>query len=190
MRYLHDAATWVAALSVATGIACIIAFLYGTNPQSDALTTAEAAAAIGGISLLVSILVVNFPTQRRAGPGDSLDERQAGYGEVSWYKRRELLVERLNIDEPRLCSQYIIPCTCWSFCAESNVIGSAGNGESPAVQKNSLPASPLSAAHCLRVVHRDGMDSCQFRFASPLARPVPNDGAMPCSSASRRRAIM
>lgn len=171
MRFLNNAATWIAALSVAAGSACILAFLYGDHLRSYALTAAQAAAVIGGVSLLVSVLAVNFPMLHRAGLAME-SQGPFGYGTTCWYRRREVLMERLNIDEPRLCSQYIIPCTCWSFCANSDGIGSVGAGEAPAAQKSVPPSSPLAAVNGLRVVHRREMDDCQYRFASPLARPA------------------
>ena len=85
------------------------------------------------------------------------------------HKRREVLDQRLNIDEPRLCSQYMIPCTSWSFCAGSEGKSSVGEGTSPAAQKLIRVRNILSEAKGLPVVHRNGMDSCPFRFASPYA---------------------
>jgi len=125
MRYLHSTATWTAALSAATGTGCIVALLFGANPRSYLLIAAEAAAMIGVVSVLVSVFVHYLLARRQppiklslwGAPGN----QPAGDGVACIRKRREVLDERLNIDEPRLCSQYMIPCTAWSFCAASEV---------------------------------------------------------------------
>ena len=186
MRYLHSTATWTAALSAATGTGCIVALLFGANPRSYLLIAAEAAAMIGVVSVLVSVFVHYLLARRQppiklslwGAPGN----QPAGDGVACIRKRREVLDERLNIDEPRLCSQYMIPCTAWSFCAGSEVKSSGWEGTSPAAQKLIRVCNLLSEPKGLPVVHRNGMDRCPFRFASPLARAVPADGVAPNSS--------
>jgi hypothetical protein len=180
MRYPHCTATWTAALSAAIGTGCIVTFLYGENPRSLVRIAAEAAAAIGVVSLLVGLLVVYFLTWMNlafrsspAGQGD---------GAACLHRRREVLNERLNIDEPRLCSQYMIPCTCWSLCGGSGDEDCVSGAMSPGARELLRIRSPRSDANELRVVHRNGMDSCPFRFGSPHARSVSPDGVAPSSS--------
>jgi hypothetical protein len=187
MHYLNSTATWTAALFAATGgIGYIVAFLSGTNPRSYVLIAAEAAATIGVVALLVSVIVVFFLTRRESGVNQTLrgspGDQPAGDRVACLRKRREVLDERLNIDEPRLCSQYMIPCTSWSFCAGSDGEGSGREGTSPAAQKLVHVHNLLSETKDLPVVHRNGMDSCPFRFTSPLARSVSLDGVASNSS--------
>ena len=186
MRYLRRTATWTSVLFAMTVTGCILTFLSEANPRSDVLVAVEAAATIGVISLLVSALVVFFLTLRRPGinqvipgsPGDQLAEDDA----ASLRKRREVLDGRLNIDEPRHCSQFMIPCTCWSFCAGSEGKNPVWEGTSPAVQKSIRVRKLLSEATDMQVVYRNGADSCPFRFASPLARSVSANGVASNSS--------
>lgn len=188
MRYLHSTATWTATLSAATGTGCIVALLSGVNPRSYFLIAAEAAATIGLVSLLVSVFVLYLLTRRqpriKLSLWGALGNQPTGVGVACIRKRREVLDERLNIDEPRLCSQYMIPCTAWSFCAGSEVKSFVWEGTSPAAQKRNRVCSLLSEAKGLPVVHRNGKDRCPFRFASPLARSVPTNRVAPQSSDS------
>lgn len=82
--------------------------------------------------------------------------------------RRELLNERFQIDEPRICSKREMPCTCWSFCggdpdlnADPNVVKSPVKiaslkhismlGEKAEFEVDSLP-----------VVNRSHVTDCPF----------------------------
>ena len=195
MRFLHRTATWTAILCAVTVTGFIVAFLFGVSPQSYVLIAVEAAATIGVVSLLVSALVVHYPTWRRSvanlalrgSPGDRVDET------ACLRRRREVLEERLQIDEPRLCSQYMIPCTCWSFCPGPEDKLSGWEGTSPAAQRLVRKWNVLSQAKDLEVVYRNGMDSCLFRFESPLRRSTSPDGATSSSTetgtAPRKRDI-
>lgn len=87
---------------------------------------------------------------------------------ASMRKRREVLDARLAIDEPHLCSQYLIVCTCWCFC-ESKARHSARDFAS--FKSEAMP-----------VVYRSGMDSCPFRFAGHASPPVPVDGTAPAGA--------
>jgi hypothetical protein len=179
MRYPHGNATWMVALSAATVTVCIVAFLAGENSRSLVLIAAEAAATIGVVSLLVSVLVDNFLERlnlalRRSPAGQGADA-------ACLRRRRDVLDERLDVDEPRLCSQYMISCTCWSFCGGSGNEICASGAMSPEARKPFRIRSPRSEANDLRVVHRNGMDSCPFRFGSPFARSVSLDGVPPNS---------
>ena len=184
MRELHRTATWTAALSAATGTGCIVAFFSGANPRTYVLIAAEAAATIGVLSLLLSVLVVYLLTRARSGTNPAVRSSPAcqADGAACSHKRREVLDERLKIDEPRQCSQHIIPCTCWSLCAGSEGERSVGEGTSPAARKPIGVRNVLFEAKELPAVHRNGMDNCPFRFASPLARSVSPDGVAPNSS--------
>jgi hypothetical protein len=180
MHYLYSTATWTAALSAATGTGCIVALLSGANPRSYFLIAAEAAATIGLVSLLVSVFFLYLLTRRqpqiKLSLWGALGNQSAGDGVACIRKRREVLDERLNIDEPRLCSQYMISCTAWSFCAESEIKSFVWEGTSPAARERNRVCNLVSEAKGLPVVHRIGKDRCPFRFASPLARLVRVDG--------------
>jgi hypothetical protein len=183
MRKSHNIATWTALLSIVTATGCIVAFPPGANPQSHVLIGAEAAATIGVVSLLLSVLVACFPALRRSGINLALwgsrGDQQAGDGVACLRKRREVLNQRLNIDEPRLCSQYMIPCTSWSFCGGSKDKSSAGEGTSPAAPELVHVRNLPSEAKGLPVVHRNGMDNCPFRFASLCAGSASADCVAP-----------
>ena len=138
---------------------------------------AEAAFGIGLASLLAGVLVVYLVIRRQSkinpalmhSPGD----RPYGDGIASLQKRREVLAERLDIDKPHVCSQYMIPCTSWSFCASSADKNPDGKGAPPTVQRLVPMRDLLSKVNGLPVVHRSGMDDCQFRFTAPFARLEP-----------------
>lgn len=108
LRYLHRIAIWAAAFSVATAIANIVAYVFAANPRSPLLTAAEVAAAIAVASVLVSAIVdyllarrlpwIDLPPWAAAGKPPARDCSGC------LQKRREVLNERLNIDDPRLCS--------------------------------------------------------------------------------------
>ena len=177
MRHPHSTAIWMTALSAATVTACIVAYVSGENSRSLVLIAAQAAATIGAVSLLVSVLVASFLTRLNlafrsspAGQGD---------GAACLDRRREVLDERLNIDEPRLCSQYMIPCTCWSLCGGSGDENCDSGAMSPGVRRLIRIRSQRSDANDLRVVHRKGRDSCSFRFGSSFARSVSPVGVAP-----------
>jgi hypothetical protein len=54
-----------------------------------------------------------------------------------------------------------------------------GGASSPAARKPACMQNPRPQTNDLRVVHRNGVDSCPFRFESPLSRTVTLDGATP-----------
>lgn len=163
MPYLERAATWTAALSATTGAGCMAGLLSGVMLRPHVLIAAEAAAAAGLLSLLAAALADYFRARRRPGidaaAGSPAVERAA-----SGHRRRDVLIERLNIDEPRICSQYAIPCTCWSMCG--GCAEQAGNA-------HTIAADAGSADTGLRVIHRSGMDNCPFRFVAPASGSAP-----------------
>ncbi len=200
MRTRHSIALGTAALSAAAATGSVVAVLSGASSRSHVLIATEAVATIGVVSLLVGMLAAHLLTRRqsrlkpalRGAPGNPPADDCA----ACLHKRREVLDERLNIDEPRLCSQYMIRCTCWSFCAGSEDQRSEGQrsiagaerclaeSTSPAAQELIRMRNRLVQANVLPLVHRNGMDNCPFRFTSPYARSAPADGLAPDSSAS------
>ena len=180
MRYLLSIAIWTAALCAATAAERIIAFLSGANPQSQSLIAAEAAATIGVVSLLLSVLVLYALARRqprlKLAPWGADGDLPAGDWVARLHKRREVLDERLNIDAARLCSEHMVACTCWSFCAGSKGKGAVGEDTSPAAEKIIRVRDLLPQTQALPLVHRNGMDSCPFRFASPYAHRAPAAG--------------
>jgi len=178
--------TWTAGLSAAIAAGCVLALLRGVSPRSTLLLTAEAAAAIGVVSLLLSLLLAWF-LRRRKGieptpPRPDRSLRQPVDLAASMRRRRQVLEQRLAIDAPHLCSQYQIACTCWSFCAGA-VRPGAGEGALPAHAVD--PMQDRSAqARGMDVVQRSGMDSCPIRFAAEFADPAQADQAKPDKSAT------
>jgi hypothetical protein len=174
MRYLHSVAIWTAALFAALATGRIVALLSGADARAHVLISAEAAATTGAATLLLSVLVVYLLTLRqprlKLTPWGATRKLPAGDCAASFHKRREVLEQRLNVDEPRLCSQYMIACTAWSFCAGSELKGSAREGTPAQAQKLIRMFELPPQAQGLPLVHRSGMDSCPFRFASPCAR--------------------
>jgi hypothetical protein len=174
MRYLHSVAIWTAALFAALATGRIVALLSGADARAQVLISAEAAATTGAASLLLSVLVVYLLTRRqprlKLAPWGATRKLPAGDCDAGFHKRREVLEQRLNVDEPRLCSQYMIACTAWSFCAGSEGKDSAGEGTPAQAQKLIRVFELPPQAQGLPLVHRNGMDNCPFRFASPCAR--------------------
>ena len=175
MRKLRRIDAWTAALCAVTAAGSIVAFLCGANPRSYMLIAAEAVATMGVFSLLSSVLAAEFLARRRTA-GDlavwaSSDQPRSADCAACLSKRREVLDQRLNVDAPHLCSQYGVACTCWSFCASVEDAGkrSAAEGAaSPALAPER--ARTLSReAQGLPLVHRSGMDNCQFRFVPIVA---------------------
>ena len=181
MRRLHRIEMGTAAISAAAAAGCIVAFVSGVNPRSYVLIAAGAAATIGVVSLLLNALVAFSTLRRRAGMEPAVwrthGDRGVGDGADSLRKRCEVLNQRLHVDEPHLCSQYMIACTCWSFCAGAVDDVSVAKRTSPDAQKLACERSLLAEEIGLAMVHRDGMDSCPFRFSSTQAGSAPADGA-------------
>jgi hypothetical protein len=175
MRYLLGIAIWTAALSAATATARIVAFLSGADPLAPILSVAEVAAIVGVALLLLGAFAVYLLTQRqlKLAPWGVRGDLPAGDWAACLHRRREVLDQRLRIDEPHLCSQYLIACTCWSFCAGSKGKGALGEDTSPAPGRIIRVCDLLPQTQALPLVQRNGMDSCPFRFASPFARRVP-----------------
>lgn len=180
LSHLHSIAIWTAAFSAATGAGCIVAFVSGPLARAYLLIAAEVAAAIGVASLLVSVLASCFLTWRRAAidlaqsgaavTGGSPGAQAAIDAVACLPKRREVLYERLQIDEPKLCSQFLVRCTCWSFCVRSEDRRAVAEGTSLVAEELIRARNLLLKVTGLPLVHRYGMDNCPYRFASPWRR--------------------
>lgn len=195
MRTLRQIETWTAALCAVTAAGSIVAFLCGANPRSYMLIAAEAVATMGVFSLLSSVLAAEFLVRRRTAGGlavwASSDQPRSVDCAACLSKRREVLDQRLNVDAPHLCSQYGVACTCWSFCASvdrtsENVF--ADGAPSPA-QTPERVRTLSRETQGLPLVHRSGMDNCQFRFVPIVAAPAADERAAPISptAATARR---
>ena len=174
MRYLFSIAIWTASLSAATATARIVAFLSGVDPLAQILRVAEGAA-LAGLALLLAAFAVRLLTRRRLKPAPwgTPGHLPAADWVSCFHQRREVLDQRLKIDEPHLCSQHLIACTCWSFCAGSNANAAAAGDTAPASECIIRVRKLLPQTRALPLVHRIGMDSCPFRFASPFSRRAP-----------------
>lgn len=188
LRRLQATAIWTAGLCALAGTVLIAAFLSSGKPQPHILTAAALAAATGLVSLLIGVAMVHvFATRRfESGtwlmqacfPGDEQAEREA----ARLRERLRILEKRLDIDEARLCSQYAIPCTCWSLCAGSPDWDSISAAASPARHELRNLLGPDTGQNGLPIVRRAGRDDCPFRFASPATRPARSDCGLPPGS--------
>jgi hypothetical protein len=163
--------TWTAVLSAATAAGCVLAHLCGVSPRSFMLLAAEAAAATGVVSLLLSAPCAWLLQRMRAGIRQAVSGAGRGAQTPVDYAaclqhRREVLDARLAIDEPHLCSQYAIACTCWSFCASTKRQAAGGEHKSQLLQTINFVRKLPVEAQGLPIVHRSGMAGCQFRFAA------------------------
>ena len=82
--------------------------------------------------------------------------------------RREVLNQRFQIDEPRLCSKREMPCTCWSFCggdpdlnADPNTVKSPVNIV-PLKHISMLGVKAEFEVDSLPVVDRSHITDCPF----------------------------
>jgi len=177
MRKLRRIESWTAALSAAAATGCIIALLLGANPRSHVLLAIEAAAAIGVAALLLGALLSRLLQLRRPAFNlplwISAGVEEAGDYFMSLRKRLEVLDQRLDIDEPHLCSQYSLECTCWSFCG--GITRNKALLEAPVLAAVRTPlraGQSLAEVRFVPVVHRSGMSTCPFRYESPYVPPV------------------
>jgi hypothetical protein len=171
LRDPRGSAIWVATGSAVLGVACIIWFLSVENSQLYSLIAAQAAAITGLLAILLSAILTLVQGRQDAdrvfagnGPRDCQAQSESAAGAR---KRRQVLNQRLEIDEPKLCSQHLIRCTCWSFCAgaeETRLALAAGLPQAlrPDPSRNFAPDTAR-----LSVVHRNGRNDCPFRHASP-----------------------
>ena len=188
MRSLQNGAVWVAASSATLGASCVIWYLSVENPKSHALVAAQAAAALGVAAIVLCALMALFQERRhsyRGLIGNALRGGSAGSDCTDgMIKRRELLRQRLEVDEPKKCAEHPVQCTCWSFCAGAEDMRSALAEKLPeglrpdSGQSFSLEAPRLSARP------RDAMDTCPHRYASPLASSRSTGDEPPKSPAS------
>ena len=175
MRKLRRIETLTAALCAVTAAGSIVAILCGVNPRSYVLIAAETTAVMGVLSLLSSVLAVEFLARRRAardlGMWVSSDQPRSVDCAACLSKRREVLDRRLNVDAPHLCSQYGVACTCWSFCASAKDTSKRSDeaGASSPAQTPGLTRKLPPEVRGLPVVHRNGMDNCHFRFVPLFA---------------------
>jgi len=177
MRTLRRIESWIAAFSAAAATGCIVALLFGANPRSYVLLAIEAAATLGVAGLLFSVLVSRllelWRTRNKLTLWISAGVQEAGDRFASLRKRLEVLESRLDVDEPHLCSQYSLACTCWSFCG--GLPRNKALLEAPVLAPVRMPlraGQALSEVRFLPVVHRKGMDSCPFRFESSCTPPA------------------
>jgi hypothetical protein len=113
---------WTATLFGLFGITFFIAVLI--IPEKTFLYLLEAtecAISVSIIALLIEVLVKKLGVEQSFGDmllAPDLSDDQTEYSPVSeeFAHRQALLNQRLQIDEPRICSKRNIPCTCWSFC--------------------------------------------------------------------------
>lgn len=190
MRGLQATAIWTAGLCALAGTGFIAAFLTGGNPQQHILTAAALTAAIGLVSLLIGVAIVHVFAGRRfesrmyllqpCFPGNEHAKREA----AGFRERLQTLKKRLDIDEPHLCSQYMIPCTCWSFCAGSPDRKSVSAATSPARQQFRSLQDPDADQNGLPIVWRTGRGDCAFRFTSAATQPVRSECGLPAGSGS------
>jgi len=167
MRTVHRAAIRIATLCAAIGATCIVALLCGANWQAPILVAANVAVAIAVGAIFASVLALVHSTRQWPGTNWASANARAHEGADSSRWRRAVLEHRLDVDEPRLCSQYAMRCTCWSFCGGTANERLAARATVPGEQQPDSRSSPRSQAHSLPIVRRSGMHNCPFRFKSP-----------------------
>jgi hypothetical protein len=190
MGHLQRTAIWTAALSALSGTGFVAAFLSGKDTQTYLLMAAAVAATISVAALLCSVLVVCLVTTRRFEAHlmqpDSRDARliEDGTESASLHTRREILNGRLHVDKPHVCSQHMVPCTCWSYCGrlpdQDAVLDGASRSPEEPVRVRCELSKPQGVP--LPVVHRNGMDDCPLRYASSAAWPICVDSGLPIIS--------
>ena len=180
MQHSQDIANWTAALSAATAAGFVVAILIRPDSPSYVFVAAEVAATVGVAALLLSLFALRLPvwSQLRHELAQwyvGARGRPGGGAAADSDKRLEILNSRLDIDDSRLCTQYLIPCTCWSLCAgPGDKRTDTATGIAP---RGPCAGKPLPEEQDLPLVHRSGMDSCPFRFVAPIAlRSIPAPG--------------
>jgi hypothetical protein len=160
---LQNGALWAAAAFALWGTVLVAVFVTGSSPQqySYSLTAASVAAVLSVASLLLSLFAVcraaerNLQAWQAQDPGRAWEQAR----EAGTRKRSAVLKERLDLDPPRLCSQYAVACTCWSLC-----------GAAP--ERDGIERAPDAV---IPIVYRSGRNDCPLRFASAAARDSRRD---------------
>jgi hypothetical protein len=158
MVRLENFAKAIALLCALAGTGLIVLFVFGQGPRASLTTEAAVAAAMSIVLLLLSVLVAQPFAAGWFGRSRAHRSRRCGQCNsetvCSARKRREVLESRLHIDSPRVCSQHVIVCTCWSLC-----------GSVPPEEKI-FGRDTRSEAGMLLSVRREGKDDCPFRFSA------------------------
>jgi hypothetical protein len=165
-RTAQQAALGLAGLCAALGIAFVVVFLHRRWPDAHLLfgaavsATASVAALVGSaVFTLIEWLQRRAPASPRVSVRRSDRSEPVGDASLQWQMRQSVVAERLNIDEPRLCTQAQAPCTCWSLC------GGESPGHFAIVQ--SADGSSAGGPILMPVVHRQGRVGCHL---TPPAR--------------------
>lgn len=122
----RNATLWIAAISAVVGTGLVLIFLYSTEKPSYLLDGMEFTAVASILALVLNIVLILMDREQQLQPVPSKTDALAGQpmekknDETTAIKRRQVLDERLQIDEPRLCSKNRV-CTCWSFCGGDSV---------------------------------------------------------------------
>ena len=159
---------WIAALSALVGTALVLILLYSAKNQTYLLTGMESTALIGMAALILNVLLdlIKRDHQLHAIQTNSPASRQAMVEseEASIALRRKVIDERLQIDDPRLCSEKKIFCTCWSFCG-----GDTGLDSTPATVEfrsrsatNTPAIQPKPDEDSVPTVERGKITDCPF----------------------------
>ena len=162
MRTARQAAHGLSALCAAFGIAFVTIYLQRRWPDGQLLLGAAVAATASVAAIVGSVALTMVESWRRRPPADphttSVLRSDRGQpnrnASLHWQTRQAALAKRLDIDEPRLCTQAQAPCTCWSLCG----------GESPGHFAIVPPADASSCAGpiLMPVVHRHGRVGCHL----------------------------
>lgn len=188
MRGLQATAIWTAGLCALASTGLIAPFLSSGNAQPYILTAAALAAATGLVSLLIGVAMVHLFAGRRFESGTYLMQpcfpvdEQAEREAARLRERQQILEKRLDIDDARLCSQYMIPCTCWSFCAGSPDRNFSSAATSPATHRHRSLQNPDAEQDGLPIVYRTAREDCPFRFASAATQPDRSGCGLPLGS--------
>ena len=163
MIRLQKMTLWLAALFALAGIACVMAFLLQQKTDGDLLHQATMATFFSTASLLLGVTFIcarssrQLRTSRLVIGAAELASRVSYVSVLEQFRyRHALLGERLKIDEPRLCTQTMKPCTAWSFCGSvPDESAAATNGNEDGLVAD-VAQKPVAATQPLKIIRRTG----------------------------------
>lgn len=174
---------WLAAAFAIAGTISIAAYLLLWKPAGYLLPGAALAALCSVVSLLAGVISVSMEPVSRRRSGASRTSSAAAEAitdsalSAQFQQRREVLSERLNIDEPQFCSQAQATCTAWSFCGTApDARALVTSPTTPEAQGGAAPQESPSTATPSRVLHRTGKPAACLALgpgAEAVSKPSP-----------------
>lgn len=126
-----------------------------------ALMTLAAALLVGMLLGLPTLARRLFPaTPWRRLPASQLPGEGQEWAELNI--RREILDDRLQVDEPRICSARGTPCTCWSFCGGDPDLNKTHHIAAPSNAAEAANVQPHRNDAAIAVIDRSKVTDCPF----------------------------